>query len=103
MTEKEIYIFCPEDYTTEELWQIVQEREQLNRDGFIGDCLMRRLANREARCTHTALNMEAIANRALAHLLRHYFPFRFRTYRLGECATQNGEMHCELFKKEENT
>jgi hypothetical protein len=53
---KEIYIFRPEDHTTEELWQIVQEREQLRRDGAIGDCLMRKLAQREAKDTYTVLS-----------------------------------------------
>lgn len=78
MTDKEIYIFRPEDYTTEELWQIVVEREQFRRDGSIGDCLMRRLAQKEAKKTYTVLNMESVANRASTHLLKHYFPFRFQ-------------------------
>lgn len=76
--KREIYVFHPEDHATEELWQIVQEREQLRRDGAIGDCLMRKIAQREARGTYTVLNMESIANRASTHLLKHYFPFRFQ-------------------------
>lgn len=75
---KEIYIFRPEDHTVEELWQIVQEREQLRRDGAIGDCLMRKLAQREAKDTYTVLNMESVANHASTHLLKHYFPFRLQ-------------------------
>ena len=78
MSDREIYIFRPEDHSTEELWQIVQEREQLRRDGCIGDCLMRQLAQKEARGTYTVLNMESIANRASTHLLKYYFPFRFQ-------------------------
>lgn len=77
-SKREIYIFYPENHTAEELWQIVQEREQLRRDGAIGDCLMRKIAQREARGTYTVLNMEGIANRASTHLLKHYFPFRFQ-------------------------
>ena len=78
MTDKEIYIFRPEDHTMEELWQIVQERERLSSDGAIEDCLMRKLAQKEAKNTYTVLNMEKVANRASTHLLKHYFPFRFQ-------------------------
>lgn len=78
MSDREIYVFRPEDHSTEELWQIVQERERFRHDSSIGDCLMRQIAQKEARGICTVLNMESIANRASTHLLRHYFPFRFQ-------------------------
>ena len=75
MSEKEIFIFHAEEFSTNELWQIVRDNEQLKRDGCIGDCLMRQIAAREARNTYTVLSMESITARAQRELLKRYFPF----------------------------
>jgi hypothetical protein len=74
----DIYIFRVEDQTTETLWDIVRDREQLSRDGSIGNCTLREVARKEAQGTHTVLNMELVASRAAYELLRRLEPSQFQ-------------------------
>lgn len=72
-----IYIFRPEEHPDEELFEIIRDREQLLKDGCIGDCLMRRIAQNERNSiggSYPALDMEGIAARAAFEIIRRKFP-----------------------------
>ena len=72
-----IYIFRPEDHSDEELFEIIRDREQLQKDGCIGDCLMRRIAQKQKNsigASYSALDMEDIAARAAFEIIRRKFP-----------------------------
>lgn len=72
-----IYIFRPEDHSDEELFEIIRDREQLQKDGCIGDCLMRRIAQKQKNsigASYSALDMEGIAARAAFEIIRRKFP-----------------------------
>ena len=71
-----IYIFRPEDHSDKELFEIVRDRERLQKDGFIGDCLMRRIAQKQ-KSSFGALEMEKVAARAAFEIIRRKFPFGF--------------------------
>jgi hypothetical protein len=77
--QERIYLFMPDGHSTNELWQIIKDFVILEKDGSIGQCLLRSIASKEARSTHTALNMERIAAKTAFALLRRYFPFQFST------------------------
>lgn len=63
------YIFTPESFTVERLWEIVKDYQTLCNTGAVGDCLLRQEASKEAEGTYTVLNMEFIASRAMYELL----------------------------------
>jgi hypothetical protein len=72
-----IYIFRPEEHSDEELFEIVRDREQLQKDGFIGECLMRRIAQKQKNSiggSYSVLDMEGIAARAAFEIIRRRFP-----------------------------
>lgn len=72
-----IYIFHPEEYPDEELFEIIRDREQLQENGCIGDCLMRRIAQKQKNSiggSYSVLDMEGIAARAAFEIIRRKFP-----------------------------
>jgi len=72
-----IYIFRPEEHPDEELFEIIRDREQLQKDGCIGDCLMRRIAQKQKNSigsSYSVLDMEGIAARAAFEIIRRKFP-----------------------------
>lgn len=72
-----IYIFRPEEHLDEELFEIIRDREQLEKDGCIGDCLMRRIAQKQRNSigsSYSVLDMEGIAARAAFEIIRRKFP-----------------------------
>lgn len=75
-----IYIFRPDDYPLEALWEIVRDYTKFKKVGSIGDCKMRELAQQERTSigsSFTALDMEGIAKRAAFAILEREFPHRF--------------------------
>ena len=75
-----VYIFHPDDYPLETLWEIVRDYAKFRAAGSIGDCKMRELAQRERNSigsSFTALDMEGIAKRAAFGLLEREFPHQF--------------------------
>lgn len=72
-----IYIFRAEEHPDEELFEIIRDREQLQKDGCIGDCLMRRIAQKQKNSiggSYSVLDMEGIAARAAFEIIRRKFP-----------------------------
>jgi hypothetical protein len=75
-----IYIFHPDDYPRETLWEIVRDYVRFRAAGSIGDCKMRELAQKERSSigsSFTALDMEGIAKRAAFAILEREFPHEF--------------------------
>jgi hypothetical protein len=75
-----IYIFHPDDYPLETLWEIVRDYAKFRAAGSIGNCKMRELAQRERNSigsSFTALDMESVAKRAAFGLLEREFPHQF--------------------------
>jgi len=75
-----VYIFRPEDYPLETLWEIVRDYAKFKKTGSIGDCKMRELAQKERTSigsSFTVLDMEAIAKRAAFAILEREFPHQF--------------------------
>ena len=75
-----IYIFHPDDYPLETLWEIVRDYKRFRDAGSIGDCTMRQLAQKERSSigsSFTALDMEGVAKRAAFAILEREFPREF--------------------------
>lgn len=74
MTES-IYIFRPEHYSEEDLFEIIRNHEQLRKNGCIGKCLMREIAQKQRNGFggFSALDMTKIASEAAFEIIRRYF------------------------------
>ena len=71
------YIFNPKEHATNELWELVHQRGELENAGFIGDCLLRELAEQEAEGGPVIMRMEIIGYRAALEILRRQCPDKF--------------------------
>ena len=71
------YVFDSKDYSTEELWELVLQREELEDAGVIGDCLLRELAEQEAEGGPVIMRMELIGYRSALEILRRQCPDKF--------------------------
>jgi hypothetical protein len=74
---KPIYIYQPQHESDSDLWRVVKDYDILEKQGSIGDCLMRDIAQRESLGTYSVLNMEFVARRAAFELLKRLSPEMF--------------------------
>ena len=70
------YTFNPTEYSTDELWELVRQREELEDAGFIGNCLLRELADNSSDGSPLIMIMEVIGYRSALEILRRQFPER---------------------------
>ena len=71
------YVFDSKDYSSEELWELVLQREELEDAGVIGDCLLRELAEQEADEGSVIMRMELIGYKSALEILRRQCPDKF--------------------------
>lgn len=72
-----MFYFNPTKYSTDELWELVLQREELEDAGVIGDCLLRELAEYSSDGGPVIMIMEFIGYRSAIEILHRQYPEKF--------------------------
>jgi len=72
-----MFYFNPTKYSTDELWELVLQREELEDAGVIGDCLLRELAEYSSDGSPVIMIMELIGYRSAIEILHRQYPEKF--------------------------
>jgi hypothetical protein len=88
-----IYLFDPCTLSDDELWELVNQYEEFQREGVIGDCRLREIAEKEEQyeglvASLTIMRMAIIAHRSSTEILRRNFPHRFQDGQGSVCCSE---------------